>query len=138
MYTICLPDTGCPEFRYYDRLIDRPVLLVTTRGQEFDVIARPGYGIATFSIPKSVLDDYCETNLDCPLDRFLHLGDGVIPVNPEMVINLRAMALELSSCAQRSSDSSGQLDPVQSLESQLLENLLRSLRHEDQTKHPAW
>ncbi|MGD2137873.1 MAG: helix-turn-helix domain-containing protein, partial [Gammaproteobacteria bacterium] len=100
----------------------------------FDVVARPGYGISTFSIPKPVVEQYLEINMDAPIDGLLHFEDGIIPISPEIAIYLRTMVNKLSSCAHHLSNSSGQFDPVQSLDSQLLENLLRSLQLHEQVK----
>jgi AraC family ethanolamine operon transcriptional activator len=134
MCTIGLPDAGCSEFRYFDHRVDRPVLLVRSPGQEFEVIARPGYGISTFSISQPVFEAYCETNLDGSFDSLLDIGEGMIPITADVAMDLRAIALELRSFAQLLSDSSGQFVPLQSFESRLLDNFVRSIRQQGYTK----
>jgi AraC family ethanolamine operon transcriptional activator len=138
MYSIGLPDTGCSEFRYFDHRVDRPVLLVRAPGQEFDVVARPGYGISTFSIPQPVFEAYCETNLDTSSGRLLDRGKQMIPITPEVAMNVRAMALELRNFAQFLSDPSGQYDPAECFESRVLENLVRAFEQDRcTTKEPG-
>ncbi|MEN8129815.1 MAG: helix-turn-helix domain-containing protein [Pseudomonadota bacterium] len=134
MCTISLPDAGCPDFRFFGRLIDRPELIVSPAGQEFNVFTRPGYGISTFSISNTVFDKYCETNFDCPADKILESGGGVIPIGPEVTANLRAMARQLSTLARAPSDLSCQFNPVHSFESQVLESLCDSLQREEPTR----
>ena len=137
MYSIGLPDAGCSDFRYFDHPVDQRVLLVRSPGQEFDVVARPGYRISTFSIPQPVFEAYCETNLDGSLSRLLERGRPTIPITPEVAVNFREMALELRSIAQDLPDSSAQIAPVQSFEYRVLENLVQSLRQEGcTTKEP--
>jgi AraC family transcriptional regulator, ethanolamine operon transcriptional activator len=130
MCTVGLPDAGCSEFRYFDHRVDRPVLLVRSPGQEFDVVARPGYGISTFSIPQPVFEAYCETNLDGSTGRLPDREKQTIPITPEVAMNFRVMALELRSFAQFLPDSSAQSAPVQSFESRVLENLVRAFEQD--------
>lgn len=123
MYTIGLPDIGSSEFRYSGRKVDRPVLIFTRAGQEFDVMARPGYGISTFSIPQSVLEEYCESKFDGPLEIAPGFRSGVFSADWQTVMKLRSMARSLSGLAHGDVHSSGPPVTVQSFESQLLECL---------------
>lgn len=135
MCTIGLPDAHCPAFRYFDHHIDRPVLLVTTPGQDFDLIARPGYGMSTFSIPQPVLEQFIESGSDASANRLQGFEDGIIPVNPEMVAGLRAMVRQLLSFAPHLQVSPDQFDAAQLLETQLLACLARSIQQEEHTKN---
>ena len=138
MYTIGLSDAGCSEFRYFDHPVDRPVLLVRAPGQEFEVIARPGYRIFTFSIAQPIFEACCETNLDTSSGRLLDKGKQMIPITPEVAMNLRGMALNLRSLAQLLPDSSAEFASVQSVETRLLENLVRALdQHGCTTNEPG-
>jgi len=138
MYTIGLPDPGCPVFRYDDQLIDQPALLVATPGKELNINTRPGYGITTFSIPKSVLETYCERHFGLLLDELLAFQNKIIPISKEMAVNLRASSLELSRITRSLSKSSGELHFIQSFESQLVENLFSSfLQKEQPNKEPG-
>jgi len=130
MYSICLPDAGCPEFRYFDHHIDQPVLLVATPGQAFDIVARPGYGIVTFSIPKPFVHQYLETHPDAPWDSLRDYDQGVVPVSPDIATDLRIMAVQLLGLARLAPDSAGPTHPLQSIESRLLELLFDALERE--------
>lgn len=130
MCTIAVPDPGCPEFRYADRLIRKPAMLVTGPGRAFELIARPGYGISTFSVPKSAAEAYCKTNFDCLLDRLLSAPDGIIFVDPEIAIELQSLARALQKTAVEQSGSAGYIEPVQSIQSTLLDSVFHSLIEE--------
>ena len=69
--TIALPDTESPEFRYFGRIIDQPVLLISQQNEEVDIVTRPGYAMSTFSISNVVFDEYCKNNFDCSADSLL-------------------------------------------------------------------
>lgn len=71
MYTFALPDGETPELRYMGQLVDRPALMVTSPGQEFALIVRPGYGICTYSVPEHIVEDYSEREFGCSFSRIL-------------------------------------------------------------------
>ncbi|MBL3526148.1 MAG: helix-turn-helix domain-containing protein [gamma proteobacterium endosymbiont of Lamellibrachia anaximandri] len=131
-YTFCLPDAGCPDFRAFGHLIDRPELIASPAAQEFDLIARPGYGLSTFSISDVVLNEYCETEFGRPAENILESWDRIISMPPEITANLRALAQQLSSMAQLPDNWRGRFNPVQSFESAVLKNLFDALLQEAQ------
>ncbi|MEN8206986.1 MAG: helix-turn-helix domain-containing protein [Pseudomonadota bacterium] len=130
MCTISLPDAGCPEFRFNDERIDRPVLIVSLPEQEFELVQRPGYGISNFSIPYAIFDEYCENNFGCPAEKMLKSRERVIFIDPDMAANLRSLQRNLSALARLPSDLPHPHNPIQSFESQLLENFFDPLHQE--------
>jgi AraC-like DNA-binding protein len=137
MCTIGLPDAGCPEFRYFGHLIDRPVLLVRSAGQEFDLIARPGYGMSTFSIPQDVFEANCETYLESTIDRLVGIRHGIIPVSVDVASKLRTIILELSRFSQLPLSSSDQFEPDQNFEALLQQSIFKSIQQGELTKKDA-
>lgn len=133
MFTFTLPVAGCSVFNYFGRLIDRPVLLLSPAGQEFNLNTRPGYGMLTFSIANAVFDEYCETNFGCPANKIFESRDRVISIHPEMTANLISLAQQLSTLAQLPADLSGRFNPVQSFESKALECLFDGLQQKEET-----
>ena len=39
MFTVCIPDRGCPEFHYADKVIDQPVMICIDSDKEFHLAA---------------------------------------------------------------------------------------------------
>ena len=126
-YTIAVPDIGCSEFRYSNRLISRPAMIITGPGQEFELLPRPGYAITTFSVSRAVIDRFFESDLDHSLDHLLKPSDGLVFVDTEAVMKVQEYTRKLYMLAHVPGASPGTFIPDHSLESELLESILDAL-----------
>lgn len=88
-YSIVVTDMGCPPFRYSNRLVDEPAMLITGPGQEFELLARPGYAVTTFSVPEPVIDQYFASGFDQSLDKLVRSSNGVIRVKREDIMEVK-------------------------------------------------
>lgn len=130
MCTISLPDVRCPEFRFADQLIDRPVLIVSSPGQEFELAPRAGHVISNFSLPYDIINEYCENNFGCSAEKTLESEGRVISIGPEMATYLRSLAQNLSTLSRVPSGTWRGYNPLQSFESLILDSFLYP-RHQD-------
>jgi len=131
MFTVCIPDRGCPEFHYADKVIDRPVMIGIDSDKEFHLAARPGYGMSTFSIPLSIIDEHCENYFGSTSDKLLQHRKWLISITTEMAKKFHSLAQSISATSQASSQLRHQFKPIQSFESQLLECLYDSFDHKE-------
>jgi len=129
MYTVAVPDPGCPEFRYSGRLIDRPAMIVAREGEEFNLITRPGYGIFTFSVPQIILEKYCEKQSAYSLGSLQKFRNQIIFVDPDSVMNLIFAARAITGSVKQLSNTQRPAGSERSLDSNLLEHLINSLPH---------
>lgn len=134
MYTIAVPDARAPEFRYSGRQVDKPALIIARPGQEFDVIARPGYGMSTFSIPQSVLEEYFESNFNQTVENFISSRGPVMFADRAAVTAIRELAQVISDLALQCAPSRAQPAGIPSFEAQTLECLLGAFNPETQIR----
>jgi len=138
MYTVALPDADCPEFLYFDHHVDKPVILLTRSGQAFDIVARPGYGISTISLPKNVLERFFGNGSKSLLGWLLDVDRGLIAIDSDIANELRNLVKSLRKYANPGADTTGWFDSGQQFESRVLEILARLIPPEERIKQDLY
>lgn len=136
MCTISIPYEDCPPLRFYNRTIDRPALIVSAPGEDFEIAIRPGYAIMNFSIPYGVLDSYCERNFDQPADKIFASIGRVVPMHSPAIRNFKDMTRCLHTQSRVSSCVTNVAKPVQTWDSRLLNGFFQLLNDVEPTTAP--
>ena len=87
MRTFAVPDSDCPEMRWFGHLVGPDVLLAFPTHGEVQAFSRPGFNVSTFSIPEELLEEFFEHN-DAPgLDKILGCEETIVPISPLLLEN---------------------------------------------------
>ena len=62
MRTFAIPDTDSSDMRWFGKTVGADSLLCFPTHGEIDVFSRPGFSVATFSIPEELLADLLDRN----------------------------------------------------------------------------
>lgn len=85
MRAFAIPDADCSEMTWQGHVVEADVLLSFPLNSEIDVHSRPGFGIATFSIPETLLSEFFVRNGGCALENYLGTSEKVIRA-PELLL----------------------------------------------------
>lgn len=95
MRTFAIPDTSCTEMRWFGHITEPDVLLCFPAHGDIDVYSRPGFSVATFSIPEVLLADFLERNGGYKLEKILGSSEKLIRVPRVFLNNLRTLYQQL-------------------------------------------
>ncbi len=104
MRTFAVPDSDCPEMRWFGHITGPDVLLAFPTHGEVKAFSRPGFSVSTFSIPEALLAEYFERNGVSELGKVLGCGETIMPTSPLHLEELRLQLRQMQEIAQSEGD----------------------------------
>ncbi len=106
MRTFAVPDSDCPEMRWFGHISGPEVLFAFPTHGEVQAFSRPGFNVSTFSIPEALLEEYFERNGAPGPVKILGSGEIIVPAPPLLLKKLRLQLRQMQSMVQSDADPS--------------------------------
>jgi AraC-like DNA-binding protein len=129
MRTFGIPDSDCPEIRWFGHVTGQGVLLAFPTHGEVQAFSRPGFRVATFSISESLLEEFFQRNGAPGLDKILGSGETIVPTPPLLLDELRLHLHQMQSMVRSDADPAFRRVLSDELQNQLLFALFEILTH---------
>lgn len=120
MRTFAVPDSDCPEIRWFGHVTGPDVLLVFPTHGEVQAFSRPGFSVVTFSLPEALLEEFFEHNSGPGLNRILSSSETIIQASPLLLEKLRLQLHQIQSMVQSDTDPAFKRVLSDELQNQLL------------------
>ena len=104
MRTFAIPDSNCPEIRWFGHVIGPGTLLAFPMHGEVQAFSRPGFSVATVSLPEALLEDFFDRNGGPEPSRILDSSETIVPAPSLILEGLRLLLRQMQSIAQNDAD----------------------------------
>jgi len=104
MRTFAIADSDCPEMHWFGHLVGPDVLLAFPMHGEVKAFSRPGFNVATVSLPEELLEEFFDHNGGPGLSRVLDSSETIVPAPSLLLEGLRLLLRQIQSMAQSDAD----------------------------------